>query len=104
MPWDRKIIWLVLSRENITVSNAVKTLTAGNLVTKFVYAQVQIQDQSVRLTVDGTDPNPATPLGQEWAAGAVLNVWGHESASNLKMIREGASDAHVEVVYYGEGS
>lgn len=101
--WTREPIYPILSRENITVSNAVKTLTATHLVSHFFYAQVQVQTASIRVTGEGTDPDPAAPVGDIYPSGTVLKVWGYEGAANFKMIREGADDAYVEVTYYGGG-
>ena len=93
-----------LGRENITVSSTAIGFTSSLLTTKVVYARVQVQVAQIRYTEDGTDPVPATPLGELGNPGDIFEVWEIESIAAFRMIREIAVDAKVEGNYYGQGS
>lgn len=94
-----------VGREQITVSNSVKTLNATPTLSstnkmKAVYADIQIQADSVRLTIDGsTDPEAAT-TGMLLTPGSMYRAWGLTNIENIKMIRE-STDATVVVNYWG---
>lgn len=95
-------IYKCLRRENIAVSTVVKTLTATNITKGVVYARIQPQANTIRVTQNGTDPNPATHVGEIILAThlPLYEVWGADNLNNFKMIRESA-DAYVEVTYFG---
>jgi len=97
------MIYKVLDRENITVSSSVKQLTSSKITTDVVYVRVQCQVASIRVTEDGTNPNPSTPVGEIYQPEDIFEVWGSDACKDFKMIREGTSDANVEVTYLGQG-
>ena len=94
-------LYKVLDRENIAVSSSVVSLTASKITSRTIYARVQSQVAPIRLTTDGTDPDPATHVGEIYYAGDFFEVWGG-TMNALKMIRESV-DAKVEVTYMGTG-
>jgi len=96
----------VYDRQSITVSNAAVGITDANLfpsgalqATKVI---VQCTTNAIRFTVDAAQTAPVSG-----GAGAVLTasiaertiVLNPETAKRLQMIREGASDAVVEVMF-----
>ena len=96
------MIYKVKDRENLVVSSSVVSLTASKITSHIIYARGQIQVAPIRLTTDGTDPNPATHIGEIFLSGDSFEVWGG-AMSNLKMIRNTIDDARVEVTYMGSG-
>ena len=94
------MIYIVLDRENLTVTNAVKQFTTAKVTSRVIYARVQVQVAQIRVTEDGTDPAPATPVGEIYSPLDIIEVWGNDACKNFKMIRE-AVDAKVEVTYLG---
>lgn len=98
--------------ETLTVTNAVKTLTqtlydntaqitaARNLARKARGVVVENTSSNViRYTEDGTTPVAAT-TGKLLNPGDVKFLESYASIVLFKMIREGASDAIVDVEYY----
>ncbi len=91
----------VLDRENLAVSSSVVQFTSAKVTPQVVCARVQVQVASIRVTEDGTDPAPGTPVGEVYQPLDIFEVWGNDACKNFKMIREGASDGKVEVTYLG---
>ena len=91
-----------IAREQVTVSNAVITLTAATITQRVLYADIQVQDYPVRVTFDGSTDPEASVTGTLWQPGSVHRVWSEVHLENLKFIREDASDALVVVNYYGQ--
>jgi len=97
------MIYKVLDRENLTVGSSVKQLTSSKLTDKVIYARIQVQEEQIRVTEDGTDPNPSTPVGEIYSPLDIFEVWGLDALRDFKMVREGTADARVEVTYLGVG-
>jgi len=97
-----------VDREELTVSNSVVTLTASKFSTNPItgdrdirYADIYVMGANIRVTNNGsTDPVGGT-TGALWYAGGTYRVWGRPSLGNLKMIRDGSTDAEVVVEYWG---
>ena len=94
------------AREQITVSNAVKTLTSTSYLDaseayRVVYADIQVQSDSIRVTFDGSTAPVAATTGMLWTSGSTYRVWGEANMANLKMIRE-TTDATIVVSYFGQ--
>ena len=96
-----------IAREQITVSNAVKTLTAAKVDTargdgfyQVAYADFDVQAADVRVTFDGSTAPAASTTGTLWRQGEKYRVWGIENLSNLIFIRD-SSDATLVVDYWG---
>lgn len=97
--------------ETLTVSNSVKTLTASKYAAKSsggLYQQASEAAISVdgtagtndlRWTLEGTNP-VATTTGHKLKAGETLTVSGYDNIKALKMIRDGSSDAVIQVTYF----
>jgi hypothetical protein len=92
--------------EMITVSNAVKTITAA-IITPVTgvcaglqpfYALISVSADAIRYTMDGTAPVAAT-TGHLMAAGDSMMVSGKQAMMKLKMIRE-TGDALVAVTCF----
>jgi|TARA_Y100000310_G_scaffold279836_1_gene299194 hypothetical protein len=108
------MIATLIAREQITVSNSALGLDAGatriNGSTaaiarnkqRFRYADIQVQGYQVRATFDGSTAPVAATTGELWSPSSKYRVWGLETALNLQLIREIASDATVVVTYWGE--
>ena len=90
-----------VDREQITVSNAEKTLTAATIVSNVEYAEIQILAQNIRVTFDGSTTPVKDTTGTIWYVGQIYRVWGVTNCKNLKMIRDAASDATIIVDYWG---
>ena len=93
-----------LAREQITISNSAKTLTAATVTANVEYAEVQVLAQNIRVTFDGSTAPVKDTTGTIWYAEETYRVWGVENCKNLKMIRDAASDATVVVNYWGRPS
>jgi len=91
-----------IAREQLTVTNAVKTLTADTITDRVVYGEVQVQAYPVRVTFDGSTAPLAATTGTLWNPNSIHRVWTVAHLKNLKFIRE-SSDATLVVDYYGEG-
>lgn len=100
-----------VAREQITVADSVKTLTAATVRTtatrgsqRVAYAEVDVQGADVRVTFDGsTDPVGAT-TGTLWLQGEKYRVWGITNLVNLKMIRDGSTSVTAVVDYWGNSA
>jgi hypothetical protein len=79
--------------QQITVSNAVKQITALNRLTHAV--KITVSSQPLRVTFDGTDPVGGT-TGHYYAANT-NDVWSAAMAAAAKMIRDGGSDGYISV-------
>ena len=100
--------------EKLTVSNSVKTLTAGkyrhfsdevavgatNALVSARSALITTEaTNGLRFTLDGTAPVAGT-TGHLLAGGSSLTLSGFGSLVNFKAIRESASDAVIHVTYF----
>lgn len=98
--------------ETITVSNAVKQLTPATYdstgevtgtrinVRKARGALIEVDGaNSIRYTEDGTTPVAAT-TGRVLNQADVMVLDGYQAIVAFKAIREGASDATLQVTYY----
>lgn len=93
------------SSEVIVVPDALTSLTAANLLNQDGDGGsnpsgviIQVLAQPIRFTVDGTDPVAATS-GILAAALDVIRIYGADNLQNFQMIRDGATNASVEVHY-----
>ena len=92
-------------REEITVSTVAIGLTAAEhqdtdtsgVRRPATAVLMTVHDQPIRMTLEGT--TPTNTLGHSIQADATLLIGGLENIKNLQMIREGGSDAEVEVTY-----
>jgi len=75
----------------LTVSNSAISL-ASSYDTKTRYIVLDVQDQDVRVTYDGS--NPTTSNGHVLAAGTSY-TWAKETALAAKVIRAGGTDAKI---------
>ncbi len=94
-----------LGREQITVSNAVKTLNAtptlsATAKTAVLYADIQVQANQIRATIDGSTAPVASTTGMLLSPNSSYRIWGLSNIENFKMIRESA-DALIVVNYWG---
>lgn len=89
--------------EKLTVSTAVKTLTAANYgdtsgkKSPACAAIISVDSQPIRFTLDGTTPDSNTGHGAD--ANDIIVLSSIAQIEKLKMIREGGSDAVVQVTY-----
>lgn len=86
-----------ISREQIAVSTAVKTLTALSEASRaaFRYADIQVLSNDIRVTYDGSTSPVGTSTGTLWYATKTYRVWGYHNFAKLKMIRESADAVAV---------
>lgn len=89
--------------EKLTVSNSVKTLTAAKYAGQQGCLITAEATNGLRYTFDGTAPVAAT-TGHLLAGGGTLRVVGKDLMANLKMIREGGSDAVIHVTCFRLGT
>jgi|24BtaG_2_1085350.scaffolds.fasta_scaffold30692_1 hypothetical protein len=90
------------AKETITVSSAVKTLTAGTYAASGGWgsaqkALVQVLDAPIRFYLDGTDPTSTTGFGE--FAGSSFELEGEAEILGFRAIRAGGSDAKIIVRY-----
>lgn len=85
-----------LGTESITVSTSVEVLTPPEGAS---FAFLVVRTQGVRYTDDGTEPSSS--VGAELAAGDVVRAY---DLPAVQLIRSGASDGRVDVLYYSGGS
>ena len=90
-----------IAREQVTVSNAVKTLTSATITNSVIYADIQVTAYPIRYTIDGSTAPVAATTGKLWTPNSEKRVWGIANLKNLKFIREGDDDATVIVTYWG---
>lgn len=96
--------------ENLTVSTAVRVLTATKYRTQAdtlpardklaTSALITVGAQALRLTMEGTDPVASTtgallPANSNWL------IQGYQNIAKAKMIRESGVDAPISVSYFG---
>ena len=96
-----------VAREQVTVSSAAINLTAATVKTtaqdshyKTIYGDIDVQDNDIYVTLDGST-TPSATAGEIWYKGQKYRVWGIDNLVNLKFIRVSA-DAVLEVNYWGE--
>lgn len=80
-----------------TVSSTALALTVPSGTTRAI---VTVEDQPLRWRDDGTDPT--STVGFLEPATSRFELYGYSSLQNFKMIKDGATDSEVGVVYYGE--
>lgn len=88
-----------VSRETVAVSTTAIGLTAAKVTTAVMMATVQVLTANVRVTFGGNDPT--TSLGYQWQSGDVMEVWGQPDLLSFRAIRDDATDAALEVEYFG---
>ena len=98
-----------VAREQITVSNAVKTLTVATVVANVVYADIQVLTNDVRVTFDGSTAPVKDTTGTVWFHGeatyaGIYRIWGVHNLKNLIFIRDASADATLIVNYWGRPS
>ncbi len=96
------MIYKVKDREAITVAATAIGLTSTKLVANNTYVVLQVQAAQIRYTLDGTDPVAET-TGFIGYVGDLIEVWGKDAMTDLRMIRETSTSANVEVLYMGQG-
>lgn len=83
--------------ETITVSNSVKTLTAGTYGDAN-QAFMTLEDATIRFTLDGiTMPN--TTMGHQMLPSQSLKLTNNFQIKNFKCIREASTDGKLTVTY-----
>lgn len=92
-----------LGRAEYTVSTAALALTAtpdagDTLPADAGTVFIQTEDENIRVSWDGTTPSATLGL-QVTSANSPLIITDRSALENLQMIREGASDAAVNVAY-----
>lgn len=91
------------AREQKTVSTSAVGITASNVDTETIYAEIQVQAYQVRVTFDGATAPVAATTGTLWNPGDIKRIWGGENVKNLQFIREVSNDATLVVNYWGRG-
>lgn len=94
----------LLSREKLTVSTAEKTLTSTYITKDVIYATIQVQKHPIRVTFDGSTTPVADTTGELWSPNSTRAVWGIELLKNISMVKDQATDAVIEVNYWGQPS
>jgi len=94
------MIYKALDREQLTVSSSVVQLTSSKITPSVTYAFIQVQENVIRVAVDGTNP-AAGGAGLLFYPGDAFEVWGEDDLKNFKTIRETSNDAKIEVIYMG---
>ena len=96
-----------IATEQVTVSNTAIGLTAAKINTargdgflRVIYADIQVQDDQVYVTFDGST-TPSATAGEIWNPGDKKRVWGRGNLANLSFIYI-TGDAVLEVNYWGE--
>jgi len=93
-----------ISREAVAVSSAVVTLTEATVKSalngrmRHIYCEIDVQDDDVYVTYQGTDPSAT--VGEKWYAKDKKRVWGVDNMTALKFLRV-TGDAVLEVTYWG---
>ncbi len=97
------------ARERLTVTNAVKTLTAATYTDAGSYgstlqraaraAKVTVIAQPLTYTEQGTDPVVGS-VGTPVVATTEIFLASLDAIRKFKAIRTGGTDAEIEVVYY----
>ena len=92
--------YVAFAHEALTVSNAVKTLTAATYIVGERYSQaafITLEDADIRYTYDGT--TPSATVGHLLTQGSALTLMGHHDISNFKAYRAGSVDGTIHVTY-----
>lgn len=97
---------LLVNREQLTISSSAKNLDndgSGSLFTDankrlIDYADIDVQDDDVYVTFDGSTA-PSASAGEKWYAGEKYRLHGIESLLNVQFIRV-STDAVLEVNYW----
>lgn len=87
--------WVPIGRQRLTVSTAVVTLTPTSGAN---VAYITVEAQPLRYTLDGTNPVAAT-TGHLTLAAAVIRLYSSGQLSGFKAIRDGVTDAVLEITY-----
>lgn len=95
MNLDYELRTVPASGAAVTVAATVVAL-AASVHAEATHVRLQVQDESVRMTLDGVDPVVATNVGELLVAGDV-RVLPRKDALACKLIREGANSAVVYV-------
>ena len=89
---------IAVSSSAIGITSTLVTVNeAGGLKKRAVSALISVETNSIRLRIDGTDPDAST--GHLLAAGDYITIQGESNISRLKMIRASA-DAVVQVTIF----
>lgn len=106
MPLDfkSKQAGAVVSSEQLTVTAGVVTLDAAKYIDAngivAEAADFTVEDENIRITRDGTTPNPATQVGKLFVVGDYVKLTTQAEIKGFKAIREGAADGNIFVDYY----
>lgn len=92
-------------RAEKTVSSTALTILTENTAALLLHGnvnrvEVNVIDQPVRYTMDGT--TPTATLGRKAAALATVTLLGQRQILLFQMIREGGTDAEVEVTFFAD--
>lgn len=94
-----------ITTEQVAVSSSATNLTATKVETavgdrrRVVYADIDVQDNDIYATLDGST-TPSASAGEIWYSGQKYRIWGVKNLLNLKFIRV-SSDGVLEVNYWG---
>lgn len=94
--------YAAFAHETLTVTNAVKVLTASTYVVGSRYSQaayITIEDADVRYTYDGT--TPSATVGHLLTSGSSIALSGHRDISTFKAYRAAGIDATLRITYEG---
>ena len=102
------MVSIYVSREQLTISTSAKNLDndgANTIFTtvnrgKIKYADIDVQDDDVYVTFDGTT-TPSATAGEKWYKGQKYRLWGMENLLTVQFIRV-TSDAILECTYWGD--
>lgn len=95
-----------IATEQVAVAASAVTLTTSKIDTavggkyQVIYADIDVQDDDVYVTFDGST-TPSASAGEIWYAGNKKRVWGRGNLANLQFIQV-TSAAVLEVNYWGE--
>lgn len=78
--------------DQLTVSTTAVSLTAANIATTCKYVRLQVQDNPVRVTYDGSTP---TSTNGEYISPTQTTTLPRSTALQLKFIRASGADAVV---------
>lgn len=95
-------VFFAFNFEQLTVTNAVKTLTATKYQSGSKKAQIAfitVESADIRYTYDGTTPDGN--VGHLAVAGTALTLFGTHDIENFKAYRDAGSDAIISVTYEG---
>lgn len=97
------MVLVAIGDEQITVSTTAVGLTAAEITTKVHRALVQVEAQQLRYNPN-QDPTSGGSEGSPLAnPGDSFYVNGQPDLNSIKFIREGSTDATINVLYEGEG-